>query len=155
MRRTEARLRELGLTLPVPAVAVANYVPFVASGSLLFVSGQLPLDQGRLVAAGHLGDTVAVEDGYRAARQCALNLLAQAAAALDGDLDRIRRLVRLSGFGACVPAFVDHPKVINGASDLMVEILGDAGRHSRVAVGVAALPLGAAVEVDATFEIAA
>jgi enamine deaminase RidA (YjgF/YER057c/UK114 family) len=152
--RIEGRLRELGVVLPVPATAVANYVPWVISGSLLYISGQLPLEQGKLAAAGHLGEAVSIEDGYRAARLCALNLLAQASAALEGDFDRIVRLVRLSGFVACVPSFGDHPKVVNGASDLMVEVLGDAGRHTRVAVGVAALPLGAAVEVDAVFEIA-
>ncbi len=152
--RIAARLRDLGLELPPAAAAVANYVPFVVSGSLVFVSGQLPLDGGKLAVSGHLGDNVTLEDGIRAARLCALNLLAQAGAAAGGDLDRIRRVVRLTGFVACAPGFTDQPKVVNGASDLMVEVLGDAGRHARVAVGAPTLPLGAAVEVDGIFELA-
>lgn len=151
--RVAARLRELGLVLPVPAAAVANYLPWVVSGSLAFVSGQLPLQDGRLAVTGRLGDGVSVEDGFRAAKLCALNLLAQAAAAAGGDLDRIRRVVRLTGFIASAPGFTDQPKVMNGASDLMVEVLGEAGRHARVAVGAAALPLDAAIEVDGIFEI--
>ena len=149
-----ARLKDLGIELPQPAAAVANYVPFVVSGSLVFVSGQLPLENGKLMVAGKLGDSVTLEDGVRAARLCALNLLALARAAAGGDLDRIRRLVRLTAFVASVPGFTDQPKVVNGASDLMVQVLGEAGRHARVAVGAPALPLDAAVEIDGIFELA-
>ena len=148
-----ARLTELGIELPQPAAAVANYVPFVISGNLVFVSGQLPLEQGALVVKGKLGDSVTVEDGARAARLCALNLLAQARAAAGGDLDRVKRLIRLTAFVACVPGFTDQPKVINGASDLMVQVLGEAGRHARVAVGAPSLPLDAAVEIEGIFEL--
>ncbi|MBF0326538.1 RidA family protein [Magnetospirillum moscoviense] len=150
----ETRLTELGITLPVPAAAVANYVPSVLTGSLLFVSGQLPLENGKAAVVGRLGDNVTIEDGVRAARLCGLNLLAQARAACDGDLNRVKRLVRMTAFVAGTPDFFDQPKVVNGASDLMVEVLGEAGRHARVAVGVAALPLNVAVEIEAIFEIA-
>ncbi|AVM73957.1 RidA family protein [Magnetospirillum gryphiswaldense] len=150
----DARLAELGITLPVPAVAVANYVPFVITGNLVFVSGQLPMEGGKPVVFGHLGAEVSVEDGVRAARLCGLNLLAQAKAACGGDLDRIRRVVRLTAFVASTPDFTDQPKVVNGASDLMVEVLGDAGRHARVAVGAPSLPLNVAIEIEAVFEIA-
>lgn len=149
----DARLAELGITLPVPAVAVANYVPFVITGNLVFVSGQLPMEGGKPVVFGHLGAEVSVEDGVHAARLCGLNLLAQAKAACGGDLDRIRRVVRLTAFVASTPDFTDQPKVVNGASDLMVEVLGDAGRHARVAVGAPSLPLNVAVEIEAVFEI--
>ncbi|MDO8605696.1 MAG: RidA family protein [Phaeospirillum sp.] len=149
-----ARLEDLGIKLPQPAAAVANYVPFVIVGSLVFVSGQLPLENGKLAVSGKLGDTVTVEDGVRAARLCALNLLAQARAAAGGDLDRVRRLVRLTAFVACTASFTDQPKVINGASDLMVQVLGEAGRHARVAVGAPSLPLDAAVEIEGIFELA-
>jgi enamine deaminase RidA (YjgF/YER057c/UK114 family) len=152
--RIDTRLAELGLTLPQPAAAVANYIPYVVTGNLVFVSGQLPLAEGKLIATGKLGDQIDVEQGYAAARQCGLNLLAQARAAAGGDLDKVR-LVRLTGFVACVPGFTDQPKVINGTSDLMVEVLGEAGRHARVAVGAPSLPLDAAVEVDAVFELTA
>ena len=148
------RLRELGIELPPPAAAVANYVPFVVTGSLVFVSGQLPLENGVLMVKGKLGETLTVEDGARAARLCALNLLAQVRAAAGGDIERVRRLVRLTAFVACTPGFTDQPKVVNGASDLMVQVLGEAGRHTRVAVGAPSLPLDAAVEIDAIFELA-
>ncbi len=148
-----ARLAELGIELPVPAVAVANYVPFVMTGNLLFVSGQLPLEAGKMAVTGKLGDTVSLEDGIRAARLCGLNLLAQAKAAAGGDLDRVKRLVRLTAFVASTPSFTDQPKVVNGASDLMVQVLGEAGRHARVAVGAPSLPLDAAVEIEAIFEL--
>ncbi|CCG40455.1 RidA family protein [Magnetospirillum molischianum] len=151
--RIESRLAELGVALPTPAAAVANYLPFVTSGSLVFVSGQLPLVDGKVTVSGHLGADVSLEDGQSAARQCAINLLSQARLAAGGDLDRVKRLVRLGGFVASTPDFTDQPKVINGASDLMVAVLGDAGRHSRAAVGVASLPLNAAVEIEAVFEL--
>lgn len=151
--RVEARLAELGLTLPAAAAPVANYVPWVLSGSLLFVSGQLPMRDGRVAVTGKLGAGLDIAQGQEAARLCALMILAQARSAT-GDLDRIVRCVELGGFVACTPDFTDHPRVVNGASDLMVEVLGDAGRHSRFAVGVPSLPLDAAVEIRATFEIA-
>ena len=148
-----ARLKHLGIELPVPPAAVANYVPFVVTGKLVFISGQLPMESGKLAVSGKLGDALSVEDGIRAARLCAINLLAQAQAAAGGDLEKVR-LVRLTAFVASTPAFTDQPKVVNGASDLMVEVLGEAGRHARVAVGVASLPLDAAVEIDGIFELA-
>lgn len=151
--RIDARLKDLALDLPAAAPAVANYVPFVQTGTLVFVSGQLPMVGGKPEVQGRLGESVATEDGVRAARLCALNLLAQVKAACGGDLDRVRRVVRLAGFVACTPDFTDQPKVINGASDLMVAVLGDAGRHARVAVGAPSLPLNAAVEIEGIFEI--
>jgi enamine deaminase RidA (YjgF/YER057c/UK114 family) len=150
----EKRLAELGLTLPAAAAPIANYVPAVRAGPLLFVSGQLPLKDGQLMLAGLVGDTVSVDQATEAARLCALNLIAQAKLALNGDLDRVRRVVKLTGFVAAGPAFTQHPLVINGASDLMVAVFGDAGRHARAAVGSSSLPRGAPVEVDAVFEVA-
>ena len=146
------RLASLGINLPVAPVAAGSYVPFVIEGKLLTISGQLPLENGAVAVTGRLGDGVSLEDGQRAARLCALNLLAQAKAAL-GDLGRIRRCVRLGGFVASTPDFTEQHKVINGASDLMAQVLGDAGRHARAAIGTAALPLNAAVEVEALFAI--
>jgi enamine deaminase RidA (YjgF/YER057c/UK114 family) len=148
----EARLAELGITLPEAPNPVANYVPYAISGNLLFISGQISKGGDGKIVTGALGDSVSVEDGQKAARLCALNILAQAKAAL-GDLDRIVQVVRLTGFVNATAAFADHPKVVNGASDLMVEVLGDKGRHTRAAVGVSSLPLGSAVEVDATIAI--
>ncbi|TAN57218.1 MAG: RidA family protein [Magnetospirillum sp.] len=148
-----ARLKDLGIELPQPAAAVANYVPFVVTGSLVFISGQLPLEDGKLVVGGKLGDRLTVDDGIRAARLCALNLLAQARAAAGGDIDRVRRLVRMTAFVACTSTFTDQPKVVNGASDLMVQVLGEAGRHARIAVGAPSLPLDAAVEIEGIFEL--
>ncbi|OQW50022.1 RidA family protein [Candidatus Raskinella chloraquaticus] len=148
-----SRLLALGITLPKPAAPLANYVPAVRSGALLFISGQLPMVDGKIAVTGKLGAGVSLEDGLRAARLCAINLLAQAAAALDGDIERITRCVKLGGFVAGTPEFVQQPAVINGASDLMVAALGDAGRHARFAVGAPALPFDAAVEVEAIFEV--
>lgn len=153
MSTTDARLAALGITLPTPATPAANYVPFVRSGNLLFVSGQLPNGPAGLAHVGKLGIDVDLETGQAAARLCAINLLAQVKAAI-GDLDSLVRVVKLTGFVNSTLDFGDHPKVINGASDLMVEVLGDRGRHSRSAVGAAALPFGAAVEVEGIFEIA-
>lgn len=151
--KIDARLRELGITLPQTSAPVANYVAFVRTGNLVHVSGQIARDaNGPLV--GRLGENMDTDAGAAAARGCALALIAQAGAACDGDLDRVRRVVKLNGFVNSAPGFTEQPKVINGASDLMVEIFGDAGRHARSAVGVAALPLGVAVEIDAVFEIA-
>ena len=150
----EKKLAELGIVLPTPATPVANYIPFVRVGALLFVSGQICLDgSGKLVAKGRLGDGVSVEDGQKAARACAINVLAQVKAAL-GDLDKVKQVARLGGFINSTPSFLEGPKVMNGASDLMVAVLGDKGRHARTTVGVAALPADAAVEVEGIFEVA-
>lgn len=149
----ESRIKAAGVVLPIPAASVANYLPFTVSGSTVYISGQLPFEAGNLVATGLLGQEVDVEKGYSAARACGLNVLAQLKEACGGDLGRVRKCLKLGGFVASAADFTDHPKVINGASDLMVELLADAGRHARFAVGVACLPLNAAVEVDATFEI--
>ena len=149
----EKKLAELGITLPTPTTPAANYIPFVRSGALLFVSGQICLDAaGKLVAKGKLGDGVSVEDGQKAARACAINLLCQIKAAL-GDLDKVVRVVRLGGFINPAAGFPDGPKVMNGASDLMVTAFGDKGKHARTTVGVSALPLNAAVEVEGSFEV--
>lgn len=149
----ENKLASLGITLPTPAAPVANYVAFVRSGNMLTVSGQLCFgSEGTLVAKGRLGDGVSIEDGQKAARACAVNLLAQVKAAV-GDLDKVVRVVRLGGFINSAPGFTDGPKVMNGASDLMVEVFRDKGRHARSTVGVAALPADAAVEVEGLFEV--
>ena len=147
----EDRLRERGLTLPEPAAPLAAYVPFVRAGDLLHVSGQVSRDASGAVLRGTLGRDLDAAAGAEAARSCALQLLAQARAACGGDWGRLLRVVKLTGFVASAPDFTDHPKVVNGASELMVALLGDAGRHARSAVGVAALPLGAAVEVEGVF----
>jgi enamine deaminase RidA (YjgF/YER057c/UK114 family) len=148
----DKKLEELGIVLPTPAAPIANYVGFVRSGRLLFVSGQICLSDGALVAAGKLGQQVTVEQGQTAARVCAVNLLAQVKAAL-GDLDKVVRVVRLGGFINSAPDFLEGPKVMNGASDLMVAVFGERGRHARTTVGVAVLPSDAAVEVEGTFEV--
>lgn len=153
MSAIEERLRELGLGLPQAAAPAANYVPFVVTGNLVIVSGQLPMQGGGVAVRGRLGDAVSLEQGQAAARLCLLNVLAQLKTATSGDLDRVRRCVRLGGFVSCTPEFIDHPKVINGASDLIVEVMGDAGRHARAAVGCPSLPLDAAVEVEGLFEL--
>jgi len=151
--QVDKKLADLGIALPTPASPVANYVPFVRTGSLLFVSGQICFDgQGKLVAKGKVGGNVSIEDGQKAARACAINLLAQVKAAL-GDLDRVARVVRLGGFINSEPTFLEGPKVMNGASDLVVEVFGDKGRHARTTVGVAALPADATVEVEGLFEV--
>ena len=150
----EQKIASLGIKLPTPASPIANYVPFVQTGNLLIVSGQLCFgSDGRLVAKGQLGTGVSVEDGQKAGRACAVNLLAQIKGAL-GDLDKVARVVRLGGFINSAPGFVDGPKVMNGASDLMVEVFGDKGRHARTTVGVSALPADAAIEVEGIFEVA-
>ena len=149
----EKRLAELGIVLPEPVAPVANYVPFVRTGNFMVVSGQLCLDaEGKLVAKGQLGGGVSIDEGIKAARACAINVLAQLKAAL-GDLDKIARVVRLGGFINSAPGFPDGPKVMNGASDLMVMAFGDKGRHARTTIGVAALPADAAVEVEGMFEV--
>jgi enamine deaminase RidA (YjgF/YER057c/UK114 family) len=149
----EKRLADLGVSLPTPASPIANYVPFVRSGNMLIVSGQVCFGtDGKLVAKGQLGARVSLEDGQKAARACAINLLAQLKSAL-GDLDQVVRVLRLGGFINSAPGFTDGPKVMNGASDLMVEVFGDKGRHARTTVGVSALPADAAVEVEGSFEV--
>lgn len=148
----DARLAELGLVLPAAPAPAANYVPFVISGSMLYVSGQVSSGPDGLIK-GRLGDGMDVEAGAAAARACALSLIAQAKAACGGDLDKIARVVKLVGFVNSTADFTDQPKVVNGASDLMVAVFGDAGRHARSAVSAAALPLGVAVEVEAIFEL--
>jgi len=148
----ESRLNELGIVLPDAPAPAANYVPTVRTGDLLFVSGQVAkTDEGLIV--GTLGDGFSVEAGQAAARICGLNLIAQAKAACGGDLDRVRRVVKLVGFVHATSDFGNHPAVINGASDLMVEVFGDKGRHARSAVGSSSLPFGIAVEVEAIFEV--
>ncbi len=148
----EKKLNELGIVLTEPAAPVANYVPFVRTGNLLMVSGQICLAGGSLVAKGQLGGGVSIEDGQKAARACAVNLLAQVKAAL-GDLDKVARVVRLGGFVNAAPGFVEGPKVMNGASDLMVAVFGEKGKHARTTVGVSALPQNAAMEVEGLFEV--
>ena len=149
----EARLAELGITLPEPRPPVANYVGYVITGNLVHISGQISSDADGLIK-GKLGADLSIERGVEAARGCAISLLAQVKMACGGDLSRVTRLVKLVGFVNSTPDFIDQPKVINGASDLMVEVLGDAGRHARAAVSAPSLPLGVAVEIDAIFEIA-
>jgi enamine deaminase RidA (YjgF/YER057c/UK114 family) len=149
----DKKLQELGITLQQPRAPMANYVAFVRSGNLLHVSGQICLDgDGKLVAKGRLGDGVSIEEGQKAARACAINLLAQVKAAL-GDLDKVTRVVRLGGFINSAASFTEGPKVMNGASDVMVAVFGDKGKHARSTVGVAALPADAAVEVEGLFEV--
>ena len=151
--RIEARLKELGIELPQPAAPVANYVPFTTSGNLVFISGQVCQWNGEFRYIGKLGAGIGIADGQAAARLCAVNLLAHLRVACGGDLDRVRRCVQLRGFVNCSPYFTDMPQVINGASDLMVAVFGDIGRHARAAVGMNSLPVGVAVEVEAVFEI--
>lgn len=151
--RIDAILKEKGIELPDASAPVANYVPFVRIGGLVHVSGQIPQWNGERRFIGHLGEQLDVPEGQKAARLCALNLVAHARVAAGGDLDRVR-VVRLTGYVSSTPAFTAHPQVVNGASDAMVEIFGEAGRHARSAVGVASLPGGVAVEVEGIFEIA-
>lgn len=149
----EERLEQLNLTLPAAPAPAANYVPYVQHGSLLHVAGQIPFDEKGELIRGRLGDTVSTEEGYAAAQRCALAILAQTKAAA-GSLDKVARIVKLNVFVASAPDFFDQPKVANGASDMMGDVFGDTGRHARSAVGVAALPLGVAVEIDAVIALA-
>lgn len=151
--RIEARLKELSLELPVPSTPGANYVPFVRSGALVFLTGQLSQWNGERRFVGKLGREWSVEEGRQAARLCALNLIAHLKTAAGGDLDRVRRCVRIAGFVNSMPDFLAQSQVINGASDLLVDVFGEAGRHARMAVGVAALPYDVAVEVEGVFEV--
>ncbi|PWW03669.1 enamine deaminase RidA (YjgF/YER057c/UK114 family) [Hoeflea marina] len=149
----ETRLAARGIVLPEAAAPAANYRPWVISGALLFISGQLPLSNGTMTAKGLLGRDLDTEAGQRAAELCAINLIAQAKAALDGDLERIVQLVKITGFVASDPGYTDQHLVVNGASNLLAEMLGERGKHARAAVGTACLPLNAAVEVEAIIEI--
>ncbi len=156
--KIEEKLEQLGITLPAVAAPVANYVGWTVSGNTVYVSGQLPTANGSLTHSGHLGTDLTTEQGSLAARQCAINILAQLKNACDTlipakGLDAVKKTLKLEGLVSASPDFKDHPKVINGASDLMVEVLGEAGKHARVAYGVASLPLGAAVEVAGIFEL--
>ena len=148
----EARLKKLGIALPAPPAPVASYVPFTLSGSQVFIAGQLPLVDGVLKYSGHLGSTISLADGQVAAQVCAINVVAQLKAACS-DLDKVKSCLKLNVFVSAAPDFTRHPEVANGASDLMVAIFGEAGAHARSSVGVASLPRGAAVEVDAVFEL--
>jgi enamine deaminase RidA (YjgF/YER057c/UK114 family) len=150
--QTDARLGELGITLPEPAKAAANYAPFVIAGTTVYVAGQLPMADGTVAVTGKVGGSVTVTQGQKAARLCALNILAQVKVAADGDLDRVR-CVKLGGFVNATPNFVDHPQVLNGASNLIGEVLGERGVHARFAAGAGSLPFDASVEIDAVFEI--
>jgi enamine deaminase RidA (YjgF/YER057c/UK114 family) len=146
------RLEQLGIMLPTPTAPKANYVPYRWSGNLLYISGQVPAADGRDHYVGKLGEGVSLEDGQKAARLCAVNILAHLNVALAGDLDRVRACIKLGGFVNSAPGFDAHPSVVNGASDLMVEVFGERGRHTRFAIGCAALPRNVSVEVDAIFE---
>lgn len=150
----DARLAELGIEIPTPASPAANYVPFVRSGNLVFVSGQIPMVDGKIEGIGVVGKDLTTDDARKIAEICAKNLIAQAKAACDGDLDKVARVIKLGGFVRCTPDFTEQPEVVNGASDLMVAVFGDKGRHSRFAVGTNALPRGVSVEVEAVFELA-
>ena len=152
-KNVETRLTQHQIELPHTTSAVANYVPFVMSGNTVYISGQITVWNGELRYQGKLGENLSVDEGYQAARLCGLNLLAQLKSACSGDLNRATRVIKLGGFVNCSPDFTDHPKVINGASDLMLDVFGDAGRHARLAVGASSLPLGVAVEIDGIFEI--
>ncbi len=151
--RVEATLAEIGITLPRPMAPIANYVPYVVTGNLVVVSGQVPARDGVVAVTGRVGISLSIDQGKAAARLCFINVLGHLKAACDGDLDRVRRVVRLGGFIASPPEFTEHAQVMNGASDLAVAVFGDAGRHARTTIGVPALPADAAVEVEGMFEI--
>ena len=151
--RIDARLKELNIDLPTPSTPAANYVPFKRAGSLVFIAGQVPNANGKDQFTGQVGKEISLEDAQKAARLCAVNILAQLKAAVGGDLDKVVSCVRLGGFVNAVPGYGQQPQVINGASDLMVEVFGDAGKHARFAVGTNVLPLDLAVEVDAVVEL--
>jgi enamine deaminase RidA (YjgF/YER057c/UK114 family) len=154
MGKIDDRLKELGISLPTPAKPVANYVGWVKTGNLVFTSGQVTLADGKFLYQGKVGAEISTDDANKAARLCAINILAQLREACGGDLDRVVRIVKLVGFVNAVPEYSEHPKVINGASDLMVAVFGEAGKHARSAVGSGSLPLNVSVEVEAVAEIA-
>ena len=151
--RIDAKLKDLGIDLPTPPAPVASYVPYVRSGNLVFVSGQVTMGPKGLEYVGKVGAEISPADGKLAARLCAINLIAQVKGAVGGDLDKVTRVVKVTGFVNAVPDFKDHPEVINGASDLFQEVFGDAGTHARAAVGAGSLPRNVAVEVEAIFEV--
>lgn len=154
MGQIDERLSALNITLPEPATPVANYVGYVITGNLVFISGQVTFGpDGTLMYQGIVGDSVSVEEAQQAARLCGINILAQLKSACEGDLDRVVRCIKLGGFVNAVPGFENHPIVINGTSDLMVEVFGDKGKHARFAIGAGSLPVNVSVEVDAIFEI--
>ena len=153
MSKIASRIDELGIELPTAASPAANYVPYVLSGNQVVIAGQIPFWNGELTGVGKLGSNLSVDEGAKIARVCGLNLLAQLKVACGGDLDRVSQVVKLGGFVNCIDSFTEQPEVINGASDLMVEIFDDIGRHARFAVGVGSLPRGVAVEVDGVFEL--
>jgi enamine deaminase RidA (YjgF/YER057c/UK114 family) len=150
----EARLKELNIALPVPPAPVASYVPYVVSGKLVYISGQVTVAPDGLKYVGTVGKDLTLEDGKAAARLCAINVIAQAKAACGGDLDRVRRIVKVTVFVNAIPGYAQHPEVANGASDLFVEVFGDSGKHARAAVGAGSLPRNVATEVEAVIEIA-
>lgn len=153
MTPIDQKLASLNIILPTPPQVLANYIPYAIAGNMVVISGQLPVKEGEIAFKGKVGKDLSLEDGQAAARQCAINILTQLKAACEGDLTRVKQCIRLGGFVNCGSDFIDQSRVINGASDLMVEVFGDAGRHARAAIGVTSLPLGAAVEVEATFLI--
>jgi enamine deaminase RidA (YjgF/YER057c/UK114 family) len=151
--RIDMKLAELGITLPRPMPPIANYVPYVITGNLVVVSGQVPAVDGRIAVTGKVGNGLSLDQGVEAARLCFINVLVHLKSACGGDLDRVKRVVRLGGFIASLPEFTSHAQVMNGASDLAVAVFGEAGRHARTTIGVPALPANAAVEVEGLFEI--
>jgi enamine deaminase RidA (YjgF/YER057c/UK114 family) len=153
MSKIEARLAELGLTLPEASTPIANYVPFTVAGKIVYISGQVPRKDGKIFPTGQVGDAVSVEEAKAAAKNCMLSIIAHAKAAAGGDLDKIARVLRVTGYVNSAAGFGDQPSVINGASDCAVEVFGEAGRHARSAVGVSSLPAGASVEVEAIIEL--
>jgi enamine deaminase RidA (YjgF/YER057c/UK114 family) len=148
----DAKIKELGLELPAPAQPAGSYVQFYISGNIIYISGQIPFWSGEARWQGKVGQDYSIEEGQEAAKICALNIIAQAKAALDGDLDRVKQIIKLGGFVNATPDFDMHPKVINGASDLMAAVFGEKGKHTRFAMGAGSLPLGVAVEIDAMIE---
>ena len=151
--RIEARLAELGYAVPIAPTPAANYIPWVRTGNLVYIAGQVPMAGGEFRWVGKVGRDWSIEEGQQAARECALNMLSQLKTALDGDLDRVVKAVKLNGFVNCTDDFTQQPHVINGASELMIAVFGEVGRHARSAVGVAGLPFGVAVEIDGVFEV--
>jgi enamine deaminase RidA (YjgF/YER057c/UK114 family) len=149
----KAKLKELGLELPAAAAPAANYVPYVLSGKTLYIAGQIPFLNGQQMHLGRVGEDLSREDGQKAAQACALNILAQVNEAVGGDWSKVKRCIKLGGFVNCTPDFTDMPFVVNGASDLIAAVMGEAGKHARFAVGAPSLPRGVAVEVDAIFEL--